>query len=87
MEDLAISGRTSFHSAFVAGDEDVEEGEGQNENSGESDEQPPKVRSSKLTNFTTCSRIVQPNLTPQPSNCSHIVLGLHIVCKHSPVWF
>lgn len=27
----------------LAGDEDVEEGEGQNENSGESDEAPPKV--------------------------------------------
>jgi hypothetical protein len=28
----------------LAGDEDVEEGEGQNENSGESDEAPPKVK-------------------------------------------
>lgn len=27
----------------LAGDEDVEEGEGQNDNSGESDEAPPKV--------------------------------------------
>lgn len=32
---------------FVAGDEDVEEGEGQNENSGESDEAPPKVNTIK----------------------------------------
>lgn len=34
--------------SIIAGDEDVEEGEGQNENSGESDEVPPKV---KVNNF------------------------------------
>lgn len=36
----------------LAGDEDVEEGEGQNENSGESDEAPPKV--SVATTIHSC---------------------------------
>lgn len=40
---LGSEGSSVFTSSCFAGDEDVEEGEGQNENSGDSDEVPPKV--------------------------------------------
>lgn len=56
----------------LAGDEDVEEGEGQNENSGDSDEVPPKV-----TNYNTNSinNFIVVTLSKQTANDSIYLLA------------